>query len=291
MNAACKIVLYFIAVLLIGALLAPPLYWAGTALIPMLREEQFQKFFNRAALIAAAALLWPLAKSFRVKSVRELGIEPNPRWLRDLVIGLVAAIGLMIALCVVLDLFEGFKWHAPKDRKLGDIPKVLLSSATVSLLEEALFRGAFLGVFLRTMGKWNALFASSFLYSIVHFIKPKDVVIAAADVHWYTGFELLPAVFSQFGEPMLIFAGFTTLFAVGWVLGYVTMVTRSLWMAIGLHAGWVICVQGFGKIAKLAKNKLPWIGSELVVGIAPLITVILTGLLCWLLVRRRATES
>jgi membrane protease YdiL (CAAX protease family) len=291
LNAACKIVLYFIAVLLIGALLAPPLYWAGTALIPMLREEQFQKFFNRAALIAAAAFLWPLAKSFRVKSVRELGIEPNSGWLRDLVTGLIAAIGLMIVLCVALDFFDGFKWHAPKDRKLGDIPKVLLSSATVSLLEEALFRGAFLGVFLRTMGKWNALFASSFLYSIVHFIKPRDVEIAAADVHWYTGFELLPAVFSQFGEPMLVLAGFTTLFAVGWVLGYVTMVTRSLWMAIGLHAGWVICVQGFGKIAKLAKNKLPWIGSELVVGIAPLITVIFTGLLCWLLVRRRAAKS
>lgn len=291
MNAAGKIVLYFIAVLLTGSLLAPPLYWVGTALIPMLREEEFQKFFNRAALVAAIALLWPLAKSFRIKNVRELGIEPNPGWLRDLVAGLLAAIGLMLVLCVVLKYFEGFKWHAPKDRKLGDFPKVLLTSATVSLLEEALFRGAFLGVFLRTMGKWRALFVSSAIFSILHFIKPDEVTIAAVDVHWYTGFALLPAVFSQFGEPMLILAGFTTLFAVGWVLGYVTIVTRSLWMAIGLHAGWIICVQGFGKIAKLAKNKLPWIGGELVIGIAPLITVVLTGLLCWLLVRERVAVA
>lgn len=287
LNATGKIVLYFIAVLFIGALLAPPFYWIGTALVPALRDEQFQKFFNRAALVAALALLWPLAKSFQIRTRAELGIVPNPRWARDLVCGLIAAVALMLVMCAVLKGYDGFKWHAPKDQKLGDLPKVLLSATTVSLIEETLFRAAFLGVFLRTMGKWSALFAVSAIFSVLHFIKPSEVEMAASDVHWHSGFGLLPAVFSQFSEPAMIGALFTTLFAVGWVLGYVTIKTRSLWMAIGLHAGWIICVQGFGKFAKLAKNQLPWIGSELRIGIAPLLTVIATGVVCWLLVRRR----
>lgn len=286
MNATGKIVLYFIAVLFVGALLAPPLYWAGTSLVGALRDEPFQKFFNRAALIAALAFLWPLAKSFRIGSRAELGLEPNTRWLRDLGCGLIAAIGLMLVMCAILKGFDGFKWHAPKDRKLGDFPKVLLTATTVSFIEEALFRGAFLGVFLRTMGKWSALFTMSAIFSVLHFIKPTEHAIT--DVRWYSGFELLPSTFSQFSEPAMLGAMFTTLFAVGWILGYAAIQTRSLWMSIGLHAGWIICQQGFGKVAKLGKNQLPWIGSELRIGIAPLLTIVATGIVCWLLVRRRA---
>lgn len=290
LNSAGKIVLYFIAVLFLGALLAPPLFWAGQALVPALREVEFQRFFNRAALIAALALLWPLARSFRIKTRAELGLVPNPRWARDLMVGLLAAIGLMLIMCVVLKAFNGFKWLSPKDRRLGDFWKILVSAATVSLIEESLFRGAFLGVFLRTMSKRSALFTMSAIFSVLHFIKPTAVSIAAADVDWYSGFALLPAVFSQFSEPAMIGALFTTLFAVGWILGYATIQTRSLWLAIGLHAGWIICVQGFGKVAKLAKNQLPWIGSELRIGIAPLLTIIATGIVCWLYVRRRSAE-
>jgi uncharacterized protein len=196
-----------------------------------------------------------------------------------------------LVMCAVIKGFDGCKWHAPKDRKIGDLPKVFLSAATVSVIEELLFRAAFLGVFLRTMGKWSALFTMSVIFSVLHFIKPSEVEMAAADIHWYSGFALIPAVFSQFSEPAMIGALFTTLFAVGWILGYVTIQTRSLWMAIGLHAGWVICVQGFGKFAKLAKNQLPWIGSELRIGIAPLLTVLATGIVCWLIVRNRRAPA
>ena len=290
LNATGKIVLYFIAVLFLGALLAPPLFWAGNALIPALRENPFQRFFNRAALIAALALLWPLAKSFRIRTRAELGLEPNARWVRDVFIGLAAAIGMMIVLCFVLKAFGGFKWHAAKDQRFGELPKVLLSALTVAVVEESLFRGAFLGVFRRSMGEMGALFTMSVIFSVLHFIKPTDVTIAAADVRWTSGFELIPATFSQFSQPMMVLSMFTTLFAVGWVLGYTTLKTRSLWMAIGLHAGWVICIQGFGKFAKLGKNHLPWIGSELRIGIAPLVTVILSGIICWFIIRRRTAE-
>ena len=292
MNTIGKIVLYFIAVLFLGALLAPPLFWAGNALIPALREHPFQRFFNRAALIAAIALLWPLAKSFRIRSRAELGLEPNARWLRDVLTGLAAALGAMLILCVVLKSLGYFKWLSPNDQRPAQLVQVLFTAASVALLEESLFRGAFLGSFQRTMGKWTALFALSVVFSVVHLptlIKPVHITISTANVRWSSAFDLLNAILSNFLQPMTLW-GLTTLFAVGWILGYAKMQTRSLWLPIGLHAGWVICAQGFGKFAKLGKNHLPWIGSELRIGIAPLLTIIATGIACWMLIRRRSSE-
>ncbi len=292
MNTIGKIVLYFIAVLFLGALLAPPLFWAGNALIPALHEHPFQRFFNRAVLTVALALLWPLARSFRIRSGAELGLEPNARWLRDVLTGLAAAIGAMLVLCVVLKSLGYFKWLSPKDQHPGELVQVLFTAACVALMEESLFRGAFLGVFQRTMGKWIALFAMAVIFSVVHLptlIKPVYITISSADVRWFSAFDLLIAIFSQFLQPMTLL-GLTTLFAVGWILGYTKMQTRSLWLPIGLHAGWVICAQGFGKFAKLGKNHLPWIGSELRIGIAPLLTIIATGIACWMVVRRRSIE-
>ena len=79
---------------------------------------------------------------------------------------------------------------------------------------------------------------------------------------------------------MMVAASFTTLLAVGCVLGWAMQRTRSLWLGIGLHAGWVFCVQGFGKFASFAPGKLPWIGADIRIGLAPFVTVILTGVLC-----------
>src|SRR5207249_10931002 len=112
--------------------------------------------------------------------------------------------------------------------------------------------------------------------------KPVAWTIVHGRVGWLSGFALLAAILSQWAEPVMIGAMFTTLFAVGWVLGWATQRTHSLWMSIGLHSGWVLCVKGFGKFATLAKDGLPWIGSELRIGMAPLATVLVTGAVCWL---------
>ena len=74
MKVLAKILTYFLAVVLLGALLAPPLYWATLGLasrcdpagplgnvMDFLTHTPFQKFYNRAALFCALALLWPTA--------------------------------------------------------------------------------------------------------------------------------------------------------------------------------------------------------------------------------------
>ena len=85
MKDLAKIFGYLAAVIVLGALLAPPLYWAAQALaghgvFPALAGFKFQKFFNRAALISAVLLLWPVVRWLRIGGWRDLGVEPDPHW-------------------------------------------------------------------------------------------------------------------------------------------------------------------------------------------------------------------
>ena len=96
-----RILTYFAGVIVLGALLAPPLYWLGQALaargvMTFLAETEFQKFFNRAVLIAATALVWPMARWLRVGGWRGLGLDPDPRWRQRFLAGFAIA-GLIVA--------------------------------------------------------------------------------------------------------------------------------------------------------------------------------------------------
>ncbi len=280
-----KLLLYLAASLAIGALLAPLVFKYGHSLadrgiFPAITGQGFHRYFTRIVEIVAVLLLWPLARSLRVRSLAELGLRWDTQWARRLTFGFAAAIALMAVMSLILFAFGGVIFRPPAERLPGELPKVLFTAASVGFIEECIFRGAFLGLFQRSMSRFGALFASSVFFAVLHFIKPVKTGIAPADVTWSSGFELIPAVFGQWSEPVMVAASFTTLLAVGWVLGWATQRTHSLWLSIGLHAGWVFCVQGFGKFAYFAPDKLPWIGADIRVGIAPLITVILTGLVC-----------
>jgi membrane protease YdiL (CAAX protease family) len=156
---------------------------------------------------------------------------------------------------------------------------VLPSAIVVPMIEEPLFRGLFLGVLLREFRTWPANLISAAIFSIVHFLKGPDLTVTT--VHWYSGFISLAHSFDQFREPMLVLAGFTTLFVIGVILAHARVRTRSLWAPIGLHVGWILASMLFGKIARREVVALPWLGKSLLVGLVPLAVCLLS----WVLLR------
>lgn len=65
-------------------------------------------------------------------------------------------------------------------------------------------------------------------------------------------------------------SAFVALFVIGCILADARVLKRSLWLSIGLHAGWIF---GSGTFSLLARHKalgLPWLGKNLLVGIIPL---------------------
>lgn len=292
MKDIAKIFAYLAGVILLGALLAPPLYWganwlAAHGIFKVLADFKFQKFFNRGAMIAALLLLWPAIRWLRVGGWRDLGIEPDPLWRRHLLGGFLIA-GFAVAAMAFVYVKLGIYAIRPRI-EWGKVPVVLLSAVTVGFLEEALFRGAILGLVRRSMGRYMALFWVTALFAIVHFLKP-DESFDVAKVGWLSGFTLIPHTFHQFMEPMSLLAGFTTLFALGWLCGDATLRTRALWASIGLHAGVVFVKMSFSVMAKFAikaklrDSYLPWVDDQFETGLVPVGVLALTwiAVVLWL---------
>jgi membrane protease YdiL (CAAX protease family) len=268
---AARLAAYFIAIVVVGALLAPILFWSAQALaahgvFPFLAKYDFDTFFHRAILIAAVLLLWPLLRVSKLRSLSDLGLTPNPHRGRDAGAGvLLSVIPLLFCSALLIALHVYSFRHVFIWPRFG---KVLLAAISVPFIEETFFRGIVLGILLRTGRKLLSVVAVSGLFAAVHFLKGSEW--EPAIVTWTSGFQSIGDAFAGFGDPMMVLAAFSTLFLIGCILADARVLTRSLWLPIGLHAGWIFASGTFSWLARQQMVALPWLGKNLLVGIIPL---------------------
>jgi len=277
-----KLAAYFVGVVIVAALLAPILFWsaqslAAHGLFSFLAKYDFETFFHRSVLIAAALLLWPFLHISHVRCMADLGLAPNPRWGHDLSAGILISVIPLLCCGALLVAFHVYAIrHAFAWPRLG---KVLVASITVAFIEEAFFRGMVLGVLLRTGRKYMAIVAVSAVFAVVHFFKAPERTSAV--VTWISGLNSIAHSFGRVGDPMMLASAFATLFLFGCILAVARVHTHSLWLPIGLHAGWIFAAGAFNRIAHRGMLELPWLGKNLLVGIIPLVIAGLT----WLIMR------
>lgn len=282
MKDAARLAAYFVGIVVIGALLAPILFWSAQALaahgvFPFLTKYDFDTFFHRAILVAAVLLLWPLLRLSNVRGMADLGLAPNPHWGRDLRAGvLLSVIPLFFcgALLIALNVYS--VRHVLAWPRLG---KVVLAAVSVPFIEETFFRGIVLGILFRTGRKPSSVAAVSVLFAAVHFLKGSER--ESAIVTWTSGFQSIGDAFAGFGNLTMVLAAFATLFVIGCILADARVLTRSLWLPIGLHAGWIFASGTFSWVARRQMLALPWLGKNLLVGIIPLTLAAVT----WILMR------
>ena len=248
-----------------------------TAYFLFWQSTDFETFFHRALLVAAVLLLWPLLRVSHVRCLADLGLAPNSRWGRDLCAGAVVSVvpllfcGVLLISLHVYAFRHSFAWP-----RFG---KMLLASITVPFIEEAFFRGIVLGVLLRTGRKYIAIFAVSVIFAAVHFLKAPDRT--SEIVTWTSGFSSIAHAFDGLGDPMMLASALATLFFIGWILADARVLTHSLWLSIGLHAGWIFGSGTFSLLARQRIPALPWMGKNLLIGIIPLGVSALT----WVIMR------
>jgi uncharacterized protein len=189
-----KIALYLTAVLLLGALLAPLLYTGGKWLAGLLVSfkqtttpvlgwiankltvHEFDSYYNRAFLIAALALLWPVLKSLGLTR-HSTGLNKNPLRLADTLTGLVLAGGFLALMGLAL-LQAGAFTAKPGADWAAILGQAALAACGAALLEEWIFRGFFLGIALRAIKPWAAILFVSAFFSILHLIQAPDLNLA-----------------------------------------------------------------------------------------------------------------
>ena len=282
MKDVIKLAAYFVATIVIGAILAPILFWSAHSLaahgiLSFLARYDFETFFHRALLVAAVLLLWPLLRVSHVRGLADLGLEPNSRWGRDLVAGVaISSVPLLFCGVLLIALHVYALRHSIAWPRFG---KILLTSIAVPFIEEAFFRGIVLGVLLRTGRKYIAIFAVSAIFAVVHFLKAPERT--SEIVTWTSGFSSIAHAFDGIGDPMMVALALVTLFFIGWILADARVLTHSLWLSIGLHAGWIFGSGAFSRVARQQILAFPWIGKNMLVGIIPLGLAVLT----WLIMR------
>ena len=288
-------------------------------------KDNFPRFFDRSLLLSAFLLLFPLLAWLRigrppgsyrdtpwslrlpdavVVSDRGQPLRRNPDgWLQAL-FGFVLAGGLLLVSGWVLVRSGFFVWRDAEVSTQGApnpapqaiewaraMRKALPTALVVSVIEEVLFRGVLLGIFLRAMRAGPAILSLSFLFAFAHFLEPPVGATVPDPEALDAGFVLLGQIFARFADPLEFLSRFAVLWAVGIVLGIARWRTASLWLPVGLHAGWVFCFALF-KAATWPVPGLPpetrWlVGMTLLEGVLPLVVVAITGIVVAMLTRSR----
>jgi uncharacterized protein len=306
---------YLILALLTGAVFAPLLFKLGQWYVQMVHSfhhenspvigwlaekcerADFGRYFNRAMLVSALVWLWPFSKWAGVKR-EDLGLQKNVfRW-QDAMIGFMLASGLLLLMGFYFVNVGRFTAR-PGVSISSIVGTALFAAVSVGLIEEFFFRGALMGLLLRTLRPWAALLFLSFFFSIVHLLQPPAAAhVPNESVEMGSGFWVVGQIFAKFGDADFLIAEGSTLFVVGLILGFARLRTHSLWLSIGLHAGWVFGIKFFSGLTRTPKKVspeayLPWIGGDLKIGVTPLIVLTVTGMLviAWLALRQMAIAS
>ncbi len=297
MPAFLKIFLYLLVALGLGALVAPPIFWAGQAmassgLSDWLAGFPFHRVLSRCMQVSMIVLLWPTLRWIGLRRRSELNLQRNPLAATDAIAGLVLSAGVVAVLAVIYVVCGLFVLRP--DAEWTGLGRIIPTAVAVSLVEEAIFRGVILGICLWTLPRIGAIALTSFLFAVVHFLKPAKSAFAPDAVRWWSGLAEATTFAPDLPESSLLLFGLGSLFVAGWILGKAAVRTRSLWLPIGLHAGWVLAQQTSNLFLRPAPadatSMLPWVGPNVVsgavpTGLLPLAALILTAFLIDLYLR------
>jgi membrane protease YdiL (CAAX protease family) len=284
LSTGWKILVFLLGTLILGAALAPVLFWCSQPLFELpglgfLKDTEFSRFFERAILFAAVILAFPIMQWIGVSQFHDLKISWAWRRSWQLPAGFLLA-GIVIAfwgwIAIKVGLAE-FKVRPPWNL----IPNLLLTSLSVSVIEELLFRGVIFGLVRQTAPTWLATTFVSAVFAIIHPLRPSDIRLES--VTWHSGFDLLFQAIQHLAEPLELVGGFFTIFVLGLVLAHATVKTGALWLPIGLHAGAVFTKMNFNKLTRHLADIQPWFGPDLITGYGAIAILLLLWLLVWLL--------
>ncbi len=304
-------VLWVASTLLLAAVISPWIYQAGKAIAAATEAGDYPAFieslgrscgrakvgryFSRSLLISALCLMPFLWRRIRtLKSSSAALPAPRASYSKGQVaVQVVTGCALAATLLFALGLLTAW-WgaYAAKDElpSLGRIvSKAVLPAVGASLLEEWLFRGVLLGLWLRFARPVAACVGSSLLFAFLHFLTPPKSAGTVDPASAFSGFELLGKILHHFTDPLFFVTDFATLTLVGLILAWARVRTGALWFSIGLHAGWVLAFQAFSLFYKIVPSHplRPWgIGDDLRSGVLPFIALALTAVICHLVMKR-----
>jgi len=253
----------------------------------------FGKIFDRFFMVSGIVLFFFFRRFLRLGPMDRLGLTPRALAWRDLQHGFGLAIASMAGLALImswLDVFEPF-FRLSLARSLERCASAILAAAAAGFIEEILFRGVIFKGLYDELGRARAYLFAALIYSAIHFVKPGDPA-ALGGLDAWTGIRYFASSFQPFTELETLVPGLLGLFLIGAVLCYAFERTGTLYLSIGLHAGWIFSLKTLRVFGDFRRDDLGWMfGStdpKIVSGVITWIGILLVGGVVSRITRRRA---
>lgn len=308
-----KLWLYAISSLLLGVWSTPLVYNAGKALAEVssvkttngplewlagiCAKADFPVFFEASLLLASLVLFIPFIDWIRggrfahdrrimaliiasEKSPRHGGeVLRNPAGYRQMAWGFAIAVGVLVILALGLKLGRRVDF-------IQQVPIDLWQAAgwtlIATVISEAIFRGMILGILLRAMRPVLAVVISAMTFAAVWMLHSPPSISVADPEAAGTGFEFLRILAKHVGDPRTFVGTAGPLFVLGLILGAARWRTGSLWLPVGIHAGWNLANQLADK-GLILTHPPGWLvgGNSLGEGLAALTALMVLALILW----------
>lgn len=207
----------------IGCLLSIGLYWVQFYLlygVEGAKQFHFLRIVSRTLTVVLFFVMIVYVKRIQQKSLSSYGLAKDEFRFRLLSGGfLLGTVSMSLLILTQVFLADSSLHNSPLQNKFFfDIVFQLLVSFTVATVEEWFFRGFTLQTLSQDMNIRSAVILSSLFFAATHFIRPVS--------HFY---YLIPE--------------FIGLFLIGVILANAYVYTKSIYLSIGIHAGWVYIVK------------------------------------------------
>jgi len=301
MKAYQRLFLFLLASLAITVLLSP---WLATSWDHFVGARPgwepyrypFSRIFDRCFLVTSILLFFPCRRFLKIGSASQIGLAPRTHAAPDIALGFCCAVvsmALLLALMSFQEIYTPF-FRLGFGESMGRIANGLLSGFTVALLEETFFRGIFFKAIFEQGKPVRAFLVANLLYAAVHFVQPESSFhLSGYDPGG--GLRYLVASFKPFLNLSEVFPGLIGLFLIGLVLSYAVVRTNTLFLAMGLHAGWVFSIKTVRVFGDYTRRDLGWMfGStdpKIVSGVVSWIGILSVAVAVHALTRRRVQKA
>ncbi|GBF50112.1 hypothetical protein LPTSP4_16360 [Leptospira ryugenii] len=245
MNIYRKFSHFFLFGIALSLLLSAILYGMQMYFISLhsgegLKPFTFSKILSRTATIVLfVSMVW-FRKRVDQKSIISLGLSNFSQNKHYLMKGFLAGI-VSLSLVVIVQLLVGASTWNPKAWGTFETIKfvyILFVVLLIGLVEELFFRGFLLQAWINELGTKKGALYTSLFFSLTHFIRP---------IH----------------DPLLLIPEFIGLFLVGYALSLAFIYTKSLYLPIGIHAGWVFVAKMESQFVDRIPYEMHWVfGGE-----------------------------
>ena len=243
-NSAMQLLIKLLAIILTFTCILSPIAYECLVAILGASPWPFSRVFDRVILVVLLPIILIYRKRINLADLLayfKVGSK-NQRLV-------LISKGLILALLsglVLLPLVVGgsgpLVWNMPATPNiLWRIIKILPAAILIACIEEAIFRLFIFRTLARLTSLFSAAIISSAFYSFIHFVGP-DKSFVYPGYSFLLGFNYLVTIF-QNALGLEYLYSMLGLFLVGMVLCYAFVASGSIYLSIGLHAGWVMLIK------------------------------------------------